>query len=67
MQNIGMILGTDEHPYTGNVWNFYNDKLRIERTTNGTAYYLIEGDTLCLFPFYSHESSWVCIDHRLHS
>ena len=43
-------LGTDEHPYTGNVWNSYKDKLRIERTTNGTAYYLIEGDTLRIFP-----------------
>lgn len=47
LENMDLILSTDDHPYTGNPWDHHSDKLRID--TDGT-YYLIENGILRKIP-----------------
>ena len=46
LENLDLILSDDDHPYTGNPWDHHQDKLRMNQTTNGTIYYLIENGIL---------------------
>lgn len=46
LDNLDLILSDEEHPYNGNPWDHHQDKLRVNRTTNGSLYYLIENGIL---------------------
>jgi hypothetical protein len=47
LENIDLILNTDDVPYNGNPWVHLNELLYVY---NGTSYYLIENGQLRLIP-----------------
>jgi hypothetical protein len=57
LENIGLLLGTKEDPYTGNPWKRFSSSLR--RSANYSAFYLIDHGMLRKIPdnvtaYYMH-------------